>query len=368
MEKHTLLGLAIWCLVAGILFSACSWLLNTTPEYIIPSPSPTQLTTNETYPLPQDCKKIDSSGLPVGNELRHSHIIYLAGKDIDNLNQLWAIDIESGSRKMILETSAYRFYAFGFLNDGYHFVMAGTENFWLSNLAGLPPKLMELTSPELSSIILSNFASNSRIGRGYNSVSPDESPDGIKKATWDLGDPNLVITDNRTQKHVNVIKYDNRGYIEGNWSPDGKYYAFAYSNPFPNEYGKVYIVEADGSNLRELVRYKSANIGLPYWSPDGKKIVYTLHGPINFRPTYYQILTMATGEVKTYGINAEESLAWRNGNDIVWSPDSEWILFFGREANADQQGKIDIKGLKISTGDFYCITDDSLIEIMADWR
>lgn len=365
MKKYESIQLIIICLAAGLCFPACTALPYVASEHATPSSIPTQLATEDIYPVPQDCQKINSAGLPVGHDLQNSHILYLAGKDIDNLNQLWVLDVENGFRKMLLDTSDYHFYAVGFLQDKAHFVMAGSEKFWLSDLSGSQPQAMELTSQELSVIISNNFPLYSRIARGYNSISSSESPDGIKKAIWNLGDPSLVIIDDRTQQHTDVINYDNRGYIQGNWSPDGEHYAFSYSKPFQDEYSKVYLIEADGSHLRELVRYKSANIGRPYWSPDGTKIAYAITKQFAFRPTYYQILTIATGESKIYGINAEESLAFRNGNDIVWSPDSEWLLLFGRNSNPDQ---IDINALKISNGEFYCVTDDSLVEIMVDWR
>jgi len=363
LKKYESILLVIFCLMELIL-QACSGIPVITPKETAPFPKATQLTTGETYPSPQDCQRIESSGLPVGSELRNSHIIYRSGNDIDHLNQLWIFDINSGLRKRILETSGYYYYAVGFLQDGNHFVMAGSEKFWLSDLAGSPPKSMELTSPELFAIVSNNFPEYSRIARDFNDISSEESPDGTIKAIWNLGDPNLVITNNETGKAVNVIQYDGHGSIAGNWSPDGEHYAFSYSK----EQSKVYIVDADGSDLSELVTIRSASIGRPYWSPDGKKIAYTVNKGFQFQPTYYQILNIDTDESKTYGINGQESLALRNGNDILWSPDNEWILFYAGAYGEDKQYNIDIKALEISTGEFYCITEDSLIEVMADWR
>jgi TolB protein len=62
---------------------------------------------------------------------------------------------------------------------------------------------------------------------------------------------------------------------DADWSPDGKRIVFeAY--PSPGSYGDVYVIRADGHNLRNLTRNPVGRAGSadPVWSPDGTKILF----------------------------------------------------------------------------------------------
>ena len=59
------------------------------------------------------------------------------------------------------------------------------------------------------------------------------------------------------------------------WSPDGTRLVFdAYPNP--NSYGDIYVVNANGRNLRNLTRNPPGKAGSadPVWAPDGKTILF----------------------------------------------------------------------------------------------
>lgn len=84
---------------------------------------------------------------------------------------------------------------------------------------------------------------------------------------------------------TNAIGYD----AEGSWSPDGKKIAFAsnrraYSDKLsdedaallaanPSAFIDIYIMDADGSNVKQLTHTKTYDGG-PFFSPDGKRIVW----------------------------------------------------------------------------------------------
>ncbi len=58
------------------------------------------------------------------------------------------------------------------------------------------------------------------------------------------------------------------------WSPDGKQIAFA-SNRDSESQTKIWVMNADGSNQREINKSFRFGAGQPDWSPDGSKILFT---------------------------------------------------------------------------------------------
>mgnify|MGYP001810580241 CR=1 FL=1 len=57
------------------------------------------------------------------------------------------------------------------------------------------------------------------------------------------------------------------------WSPDGEQIIFRLGNAIFN----IYIVNADGTNLRKITNSTNATVGnhFPTWSSDGERIIYT---------------------------------------------------------------------------------------------
>jgi WD40-like Beta Propeller Repeat len=348
--------------------AACSTLLLKSPvpfdATAIPTLSPL---TTETFSnvQPETCRSA-APGLPVGSGLESSHIVYQAGKAIETPNEVWIYSPADGSRKLLFDNLPYPYYQPGLMEDGFHVVLVDKGRFWISDLGGSPLKLMDQSTREIQ-LLKQSLPRDSKIWRIYNNLDDTQSPDGSKSAVWNLGDPSLIIMNNQTGEKTEVLKYDNRGYIAGSWSPDGSIYAITYSEDFQGAFSRAYVVNSDGTNLRELARYVNLDLGRPYWSPDGKKIVFALHKSLQSQPTYYQLLSLTTRTIKAFAVNAEESLAWRSGNDLIWSPDSNWFLFFTQEYTIDHW-KYAIETINIGTGDLFCITNDDLIETIADWR
>jgi len=347
-----------------VLLAACSVLHPQTPKTALPLP--TNASELMEYTEPKTCQSPPVSGLPVSDSLKNSHILYQAGQSIDILNQVRVYSIKDSSHKLVLGNLSYPYYQPVFLLDGFHFVLVEKGSILLSDLDSSSPIFIDHKSNKWQSLI-DDIPRYSRTWRILNGVGNEYSPTEDKSAIWNPGDPYLVILDHQTDKKVNVLKYDNNGYIAGNWSPDGGLFAFTYSKALKDELSSVYVVNADGTGLKVLAQYTGTDLGRPYWSPNGQVIAFTSHKNLNLRPTTYIILSLATGETKKFITNTEESLASRNGNDIVWSPDNQWFLFFTQEYEGDYW-KYDIETLNISTGELYCITNDNLVETSADWR
>ena len=106
------------------------------------------------------------------------------------------------------------------------------------------------------------------------------------------------------------------------WSPDGTRIAFVSDRD--DGYFRVYIMDADGSNVIEaapdgfLGRYR------PLWSPDGVHLAFRRDGQLYTVATY----TVTTGP----GARVRRPVFYGSTRtDPAWSPDGEWLAFSHRE-------------------------------------
>jgi Tol biopolymer transport system component len=167
---------------------------------------------------------------------------------------------------------------------------------------------------------------------------PDWSPDGKQIAFCRDGDiwvmrvssgPNAQVSDLRPLTST-PKRYDS----SPDWSPDGTQIAFVVnlggprveSPDFDRTTAEIYVMNADGTNLRQLTHDKFADYG-PAWSPDGKRIAFESNHDGND-----QIYVMDSD-----GRNIQR-LTNNNANDIspVWSPDGTRIAFSSdRDGNSE---------------------------------
>ena len=77
------------------------------------------------------------------------------------------------------------------------------------------------------------------------------------------------------------------------WSPDGKKIAFISTR---SGAGDIYIMNADGSNLQQLTRDLSGEVG-PVWSPDGTRIAFTRISHVRGSDIYVIVLEVAPTKI-----------------------------------------------------------------------
>jgi serine/threonine protein kinase len=113
------------------------------------------------------------------------------------------------------------------------------------------------------------------------------------------------------------------------FSPDGKWIAFASGRSGTPE---IWMVGADGLNLRRLTFFDGQSAGTPRWSPDGKRIVFDVRPPAS-KPSICVIPAAGGRPVRVTNVE---------GDVPRWSRDGRWIYFHAR--SVDQIWKVPAAG------------------------
>jgi Tol biopolymer transport system component len=151
-----------------------------------------------------------------------------------------------------------------------------------------------------------------------------KGPDGMGVYRQSLagGAPIAVVTD----QGIDSTWTENQSGVQ--WSPDGARIVLTIHPAATPEFGYAYVVNADGTNLRRLTKYEvsSAVVDEEHtsWSPDGTRIAlarWIMYDDGNIDPRPVVIVDVATGH-EVEATNREV-----NGyNGWSWSPDGSMIL------------------------------------------
>ncbi|MCH9654909.1 MAG: translocation protein TolB [Planctomycetes bacterium] len=156
----------------------------------------------------------------------------------------------------------------------------------------------------------------------FNTGSPAFSPDGTK-----LAFDGWKSQEGESFSNVQIMVVDADGTdfkVLGpgampSWSPGGNRIAFSQPSP----YG-VAIMNTDGSNRKMI---EAGGWGAQ-WSPDGRKIAYTVRNGRNANFRIYDLIEETKTDVFPEGESPYSSIYWNS----TWSPDSNWLCFLGRKA------------------------------------
>jgi Tol biopolymer transport system component len=171
-----------------------------------------------------------------------------------------------------------------------------------------------------------------------NATAPTWSPDGQKLAFFSGSTIHVIDADGSEHTLMRLPAAGRRALA---WSPDGRKLAFLQDGSCGQFCFNLYVVNSDGSGLRNLTaklgipRGVGAGVGAgpasdPAWSPDGRKIAFVrLNAGLDRSPVY---LVKADGS-GLHNLTPKPVGAYA---DPAWSPDGRKLAFVGeRDGNAE---------------------------------
>jgi Tol biopolymer transport system component len=160
----------------------------------------------------------------------------------------------------------------------------------------------------------------------------------------------ILIIDVARNREVRRIKLKLNGVTTPSWSPDGKQLVFT---GYDGGLSDLYLVNADGSNLRRLTNDRNADLH-PVWSPDGTTIAFaTDRGPeTNFQTLRFSNMRIATYDLASGRIDVLPGMEAGKNVSPQWSPDGNGIAFV-----SDRDGVSNIFYFDRSDEKVYQLTD-----------
>ena len=200
-------------------------------------------------------------------------------------------------------------------------------------------------------ILKSGISSNYETYRFINSQA-NWSPDGKFLAFAAKRGPRdeILVVDVDRNKIVERIEVKLSGITTPSWSPDGRQLVFT---GYEGGLSDLYVIGRDGSGLRRLTQDKFADLH-PVWSPDGTTIAFTTdRGPeTDFRKLSFGDWRIALYDLGTGSVRVLDRMDRGKNVSPQWSPDGRSIAFV-----SDRNGVSNIFLYDLEANDVFQLTD-----------
>lgn len=200
-------------------------------------------------------------------------------------------------------------------------------------------------------ILKSGISSNYETYRFINSQA-NWSPDGKYLAFAAKRGPrdDIVIVDVKRNKQVGRIQLKLSGVTTPSWSPDGERLVFT---GYDGGFSDLFVVDRDGKNLRRLTEDKYADLH-PVWSPDGRSIAFTTdRGPgTDFRTLAFDNFRIAVFDLDMGTIRVLDKMEQGKNASPQWAPDGRSLAFV-----SDRNGVSNIYLYDLGENEVYQLTD-----------
>ena len=188
-----------------------------------------------------------------------------------------------------------------------------------------------------------------------NVISPSFSPDGgtILFANRAAEGPTSLWTVENTGENPKLLYAGPNTIVSADWSPDGNTVAFAMAVDQPDAY-EIFLMDVDGTNVRQITYGLEGIGGSLDWSPDGKYLLIYA-GPAGDKDIFRIDVEANTAEQLTNG-----------GNNAAcsYSPDGQWIAF--NSLRNDEQADIFI--MRADGSSMRQITDNPEPDWQPQWE
>jgi Tol biopolymer transport system component len=164
-----------------------------------------------------------------------------------------------------------------------------------------------------------------------------------RRYQWDF-DPHMSIFEADPDGGNIKRLTDAKGYnAEGSYSHDGKQIVFC-SNRDGEENLELYIMDADGKNVRKLTNAPKCYNGGPFFSPDDKRVIFRSDRKEKDRLQLYVINTDGTGE----------KALTDDTNWVCWAPywhkDGKHIVYCAADHSVKGRPNYDLYWMDVDTG------------------
>jgi TolB protein len=256
-----------------------------------------------------------------------------------DFNQLCMVNADSTGYQQITNVQAHNYYP-AYAPQGGSIVYASNQNggyFDLFLFIFEGSRLIRLTE---------------NIG---NVISPSFPPDGntVLFANRAADGPTALWTVEVTGKNPKLLYAGPGDIVAADWSLDGNTIAFAMAVDSPNAY-EVFLMNPDGSNLRQLTRGLPGIGGSLDWSPDGRFLLIYAGPPGDKDIFRIDVEAQTASQLTDGGNNASAS----------YSPDGAWIAFNSMR-NGDQA---DLFVMRADGSDLRQVTDNPEPDWQPQWE
>jgi Tol biopolymer transport system component len=207
-------------------------------------------------------------------------------------------------------------------------------------------------SPDGKKIIFASShldpAATKQYAEEYTRREEDQRQGRRRRYAWDF-DPFMDIFEANPDGTGLRRLTDAPGYdAEGSYSPDGKHIVFCSQRDGNLE---LYIMDADGKNVRKLTDAPGCYNGGPFFSPDGKRVVFRSDRKKKDHLQLYVINADGTGERAL-----TDNLDW-----VYWAPywykDGKHIVFTAADhSNPAARPNYDLYWMNVDTGKMVRLT------------
>ena len=157
-----------------------------------------------------------------------------------------------------------------------------------------------------------------------NVISPSFSPDGKKIlfANRNTEGPTSLWTVDSSGENADILYSGLSTIVAADWSPTGDRIAFVMAGDQPDVY-EVFLMNADGSDVRQLTRNLPGIGGSVDWSPDGRSLLIYAGNPGDKNIFLIDVAAETAAQLTNGGNNAS----------ATFSPDGQWIAFISLRNN-----------------------------------